>query len=48
MMYGWDGWGWGGWIVMTVLMVLFWAAIITAMLGIRFLSGGVSSPPPGR
>ena len=38
MMY--DGWGWGagGWIVMTVVMVLFWAAVITAVvLAVRYL-----------
>ena len=40
MMYG---WGWGGWIVMTLLMVLFWAAVITAIvLGVRYFSEGVS------
>jgi putative membrane protein len=40
MMYGWDGWGWGGWVVMTVVMVLFWAALITAViLAIRYLAG---------
>ncbi|KMO82625.1 hypothetical protein MAAFP003_4098 [Mycobacterium ahvazicum] len=55
MMY--DGWGWGGmgsggWILMTVLMVLFWAAVITAVvLAIRYLTGprhtGAHPPGPG-
>ncbi|NIH98791.1 putative membrane protein [Mycolicibacterium fluoranthenivorans] len=53
MMY--DGWGWGGmgsggWILMTVLMVLFWAAVITAVvLAIRYLTGPrhTSAHPPG-
>lgn len=31
MMYGWD-WGWGGWIMMTALMVAFWAAVITGIV----------------
>ena len=43
MMYGWDGWGWGGWIVMTLMMVLFWAAVITAIVAaIHYLTGGGS------
>lgn len=45
MMYGGDGWGWGGmgsggWILMTLLAVLFFAVVITAVvLAIRYLSG---------
>jgi uncharacterized membrane protein len=36
--YGW-GWGWGGWILMIVIMVVFWAALITAVvLAIRYLA----------
>ena len=35
------GWGWGGWIMMTIVMVLFWAAVITAIvLAVRYLAGG--------
>lgn len=50
MMY--DGWGWGsgGWILMTVLMMLFWAAVITAVvLAIGHLAGPrhTSAHPPG-
>ena len=51
MMY--DGWmwgnGWGGWVLMCVVMVLFWAAVITAIvLTIRYLvgSGGASGGSP--
>jgi putative membrane protein len=46
MMY--DGWGWGGWVLMSVVMVLFWAAVIAAIVvAIRYLagSGGGSGPP---
>ncbi|MGO8964760.1 SHOCT domain-containing protein [Mycobacterium sp.] len=53
MMYdGWmwgNGWGWTGWVLMCVVMVLFWAAVITAIvLAIRYLGGSrntVSGPP---
>jgi len=47
MMYGDDGWmwhggmGWGGWILITLMMVVFWAAVMTAIvLAVRHLSGG--------
>lgn len=35
-MMGWyhDGMGWGGWILMTVAMVAFWALVIFAILTI--------------
>ena len=40
-----DGWGWGGWLAMCT-MVLFWAALITAVVvAIRYLS---QSQPRGR
>ena len=51
MMYdGWwgSGWGWGGWVLMSVVMVLFWVAAITAIvLAIRYLtsSGGHRGGP---
>ena len=41
MMYGGDGWMWGGWILMSLVMVVFWALVITAIvLAIRYLTGG--------
>ena len=48
MMYNWGGdgwmwhggWGWGGWILMTLVMVLLWAAVITAIvLAVRKVLG---------
>ncbi|CAN3132032.1 MULTISPECIES: hypothetical protein [Mycobacteriaceae] len=45
MMYGtdgcmWGGWGWSGWILMSAVMVLFSAALITAVvLTVRYLAG---------
>jgi putative membrane protein len=49
MWYGWDSWGWGGWIMMTVVMVVFWAAVITAIvLVVRYVAGDRGSQPrPG-
>jgi len=49
MWYGSNGWGWGGWILMTVVMVLFWAAVITAVvLAIRYVASprGTAAGPP--
>ena len=52
MMYdGWwgGGWGWGGWVLMCVVMVLFWVVAITAIvLAIRYLVGsdGARGGPP--
>lgn len=28
------GWGWGGWIVMSLMMVAFWALVILAVVAI--------------
>jgi len=44
MMYdGWmwgNGWGWAGWVLICVVMVLFWALLIIAIvLAIRYLVG---------
>lgn len=50
MWYGGDGWGWGGWILMTVVMVLVWAAVIAAViLAIRSLASprGTAASPSG-
>ena len=53
MMYdGWmwgNGWGWAGWVLMSIVMVLFWAAVITAIvLAIRYAGGSrdTASGPP--
>jgi len=49
MWYSADGWGWLGWILMTVGMVAFWALLITAIiLAIRYLatSRGPAATPP--
>ncbi|KDE97106.1 conserved hypothetical protein [uncultured Mycobacterium sp.] len=49
MWYGGDGWGWGGWILMTVGMVAFWALVITAIVfAVRFVADSrhTSTRPP--
>lgn len=50
-----SSWGWGEWILMTSLTVVFWAAVITAIvLAVRYLANartsgdGRSGPPPER
>ena len=48
MMWYRGDWGWGGWILMTVAMVVFWALLITAVvLLVRYLvtSRGTVVPP---
>jgi putative membrane protein len=54
MMWGHD-WGWGAWVGMSVLMLLFWALVITALVAlVRSLSGSrrdglpPASPDHGR
>ena len=50
--HGW-GWGWGGWIMMGLLMVVFWAVVITlVILAVRYFASdrgsvGTSRPGPG-
>ena len=41
MMYGWDSWGWGGWVLMVLAMAVFWALVITGIvITIRYVAGG--------
>jgi putative membrane protein len=50
MWYDGDGWGWAGWIAMSVGMVAFWALVITAVVvAIRYLTGtrGSAAGSPG-
>ena len=40
MMYGWDSWGWGGWVLMVLTMAVFWALVITGVvITIRYVVG---------
>jgi putative membrane protein len=34
MMYGWDGngWGFGAWVAMAVLMLIFWGGVVTVVV----------------
>ncbi|MET8947374.1 SHOCT domain-containing protein [Streptomyces sp. NPDC004542] len=48
MMWYDGGWGWGGWFVMTVFMVLFWAVLIVGLVAlVRYLSGTRHRQQPG-
>jgi putative membrane protein len=51
MMWYSGGWGWAGWILMTIGMVAFWALIITAIiLAVDYLAGshGTAASPTTR
>ncbi|WP_112468804.1 SHOCT domain-containing protein [Streptomyces triticisoli] len=40
MMWYDGGWGWGGWFVMAVFMVVFWALVIAGIVAlVRYLTG---------
>ncbi len=46
MMWGYD-WGWGGWLVMSVMMLLFWGLVIAAIIAlVRYLGGTRQDGPP--
>ena len=48
-MYGWHdgGMGWGGWLLIVVLMVLFWSAIVAGgVMFFRHLRGGFGPTLP--
>lgn len=48
MGYGWNGggWGWDTWVFMVVMMVLFWSAIIAAV--VMIVRYGRERPGAGR
>ena len=46
MMWWSSGMGWGGWVVMSLTMVAFWALVIVVVLAI-FRSDRDSRPPRG-
>ncbi|MFF4762304.1 SHOCT domain-containing protein [Streptomyces sp. NPDC001292] len=47
MMWYDGGWSWGGWLVMTVITVLFWAVLIVALIAlVRYLTGARHQPGP--
>ena len=37
-----DGWGWGGWLIMSIFMVLFWGTVVA--LGIWFFRSNSGRP----
>ncbi len=49
-MHDWDGggWGWGAWVLMAVVMVVFWGGLIAALLTVlrhRGSDTGFGAPP---
>ena len=46
MRYYGDGIGWGGWLVMVVLMAVFWGAIAWVVVTLIRHNGSGSLPPP--
>ncbi|MDF3300878.1 SHOCT domain-containing protein [Streptomyces tropicalis] len=46
MWYG--GWGWGGWLLMALFMVLIWAILIVGLVAlVRYLAGTRHQQQPG-
>jgi len=46
MMWGYD-WGWGAWLVMSVMMVVFWGLVIAGIVVlVRYLTGPRQSGGP--
>jgi len=46
MMWGYD-WGWGAWLAMSVMMVLFWGLVIAGIVVlVRYLTGARQGGPP--
>lgn len=46
--FGWEDWGWGGWLVMSLVMVVFWGLVIAGtVVLVRSLSRGDSRPASG-
>ncbi len=48
MMYGWHngGWGWGAWLAMGLMMVVFWGSIVALVIVLLRSSGHHHDNPP--
>ncbi len=46
-MMGWYGWGWGGWLVMSLVMLVFWALVIAGVVALVRSSRSQDRRPPG-
>lgn len=46
--YGWDGagMGWGGWVLMALMMVIFWGVVVAAVVAFVRYSGHSHHEPP--
>jgi putative membrane protein len=51
MMYNWnDGWGWGAWLAMGLMMLVVWGSIVAVVVLLVRGTGGIfraPAPPPG-
>ena len=47
-MMGWyhDGVGWGGWLLMILMMVLFWGLVVAAVVGLFRFGSQAAGPTP--
>lgn len=49
MMWWYHGWGWGGWLAMSLMMLAFWGAVVGLIVWlIRTNSRQDKAPPPQR
>jgi len=49
MMYDWNGsgWGWGGWLAMSLMMLIVWGSIVAVVvLLVRGTGGAYRAPTP--
>ncbi len=46
--YGGDGMGWGGWLAIVVMMVVFWGAIAWVIVTLIRQNGRPAEPPAAR
>ena len=50
-MHGWYGTGWGGWLLMTVMFLLFWSVVVGLVVYAIYLTrrpGATRHPEPDR
>jgi putative membrane protein len=46
MMYDWNGWGWGGWLAMSLMMLIVWGSIVALVVVLVRGTGGYRSAGP--
>jgi putative membrane protein len=48
MMWWNNGWGWGGWLGMSLSMLVFWGALVWLIATLVGTGSGKDAPPPRR